>query len=102
ALGPETGGLAAAMTTGHEAFIPPEQVDNLRAAGLAHIISISGLHMAIVGGFAFALVRLAIAAWPWLALRIPGKKVAALVGLAAIGAYLVLSGAPPPAERSAI
>jgi competence protein ComEC len=37
------------MTTGHEAFIPREQVDNLRAAGLAHIISISGLHMAIVG-----------------------------------------------------
>ncbi|MBI1199112.1 MAG: DUF4131 domain-containing protein [Phenylobacterium sp.] len=102
ALGPETGGLAAAMTTGHEAFIPREQVDNLRAAGLAHIISISGLHMAIVGGFAFAAARLAIAAWPWLALRIHGKKAAALVGLAAVGGYLVLSGAPPPAERAAI
>lgn len=102
ALGPETGGLAAAMTTGHEAFIPREQVDNLRAAGLAHIISISGLHMAIVGGFAFAAARLGVAAWPWLALRVPGKKVAALVGLAAVGGYLVLSGAPPPAERAAI
>lgn len=102
ALGPETGGLAAAMTTGHEAFIPREQVDNLRAAGLAHIISISGLHMAIVGGFAFAAARLVVAAWPWLALRLPGKKVAALVGLAAVGGYLLLSGAPPPAERAAI
>lgn len=101
-LGPETGGLAAAMTTGHEAFIPREQVENLRAAGLAHIVSISGLHMAIVGGFAFAAARLAVAAWPWLALRVPGKKVAALVGLAAVGGYLVLSGAPPPAERAAI
>jgi competence protein ComEC len=90
------------MTTGHEAFIPREQVDNLRAAGLAHIISISGLHMAIVGGFAFAAARLAVAAWPWLALRVPGKKVSALVGLAAVGGYLVLSGAPPPAERAAI
>lgn len=102
ALGPETGGLAAAMTTGHEAFIPKEQVENLRAAGLAHIISISGLHMAIVGGFAFAAARLLVAAWPWLALRINGKKAAALVGLAAVGGYLVLSGAPPPAERAAI
>jgi competence protein ComEC len=101
-LGPETGGLAAAMTTGHEAFIPREQVENLRAAGLAHIISISGLHMAIVGGFAFAAARLAVAAWPWLALRVSGKKVAALFGLAAVGGYLVLSGAPPPAERAAI
>jgi competence protein ComEC len=69
---------------------------------LAHIISISGLHMAIVGGFAFAFARLAVAAWPWLALRVPGKKIAALVGLAAVGGYLVLSGAPPPAERAAI
>lgn len=101
-LGVETGGLAAAMTTGHEAFIPREQVENLRAAGLAHIVSISGLHMAIVGGFAFTAARLAIAAWPWLALRIHGKKAAAAVGLAAVGGYLVLSGAPPPAERAAI
>ncbi|WP_309089782.1 ComEC/Rec2 family competence protein [Phenylobacterium sp.] len=101
-LGPESGGLAAAMTTGHEAHIPKEQVENLRAAGLAHIISISGLHMAIVGGFAFAAARLAVAAWPWLALRVSGKKLAALVGLAAVGGYLVLSGAPPPAERAAI
>ena len=102
ALGPETGGLAAAMTTGHEAFIPNEQVENLRAAGLAHIISISGLHMAIVGGFAFAAARVGVAAWPWLALRVNGKKAAAIFGLAAVGGYLVLSGAPPPAERAAI
>jgi len=101
-LGPGSGGLAAAMTTGHEAFIPQVQVDNLRGAGLAHIISISGLHMAIVGGFVFALARLAIAAWPWLALRISGKKAAALAGLLAVAGYLLLSGAPPPAERSAI
>ena len=101
-LGPRTGGLAAAMTTGHEAFIPPQQVEDLRAAGLAHIISISGLHMAIVGGFAFASARLAIAAWPWLALRVNGKKLAALFGLAAVLGYLLLSGAPAPAERAAI
>jgi competence protein ComEC len=101
-MGPDTGGLAAAMTSGHEAFIPSQQVDDLRAAGLAHIISISGLHMAIVGGFIFAVVRLLIAAWPWLALRVPGKKVAAAAGLVAVGSYLLISGAPPPAERAAI
>jgi competence protein ComEC len=101
-LGVEQGGLAAAMTTGHEAFIPKQQVDDLRAAGLAHIISISGLHMAIVGGFAFGAARLAIAAWPWLALRIHGKKAAALFGLGAVLGYLVLSGAPAPAQRAAI
>lgn len=101
-LGTDTGGLAAAMVTGHEAFVPPEQVEAMRASGLAHIISISGLHMAIVGGFAFAAVRLGVALWPWLALRIHGKKAAALLGMAAVLGYLVISGAPPPAERAAI
>ena len=101
-LGYGSGGLAAAMTTGHEAFVPRQQVDDLRAAGLAHIISISGLHMAIVGGFVFFVARLGIAAWPWLALRVPGKKLAALLGLAAVGGYLLLSGSPPAAERAAI
>lgn len=101
-LGLEQGGLAAAMTTGHEAFIPPEQVEALRASGLAHIVSISGLHMAIVGGFAFAAVRLLVAALPWVALRVSGKKVAAAVGLLAVLGYLLLSGAPSPATRAAI
>ena len=101
-MGPTSGGLGAAMVTGHEAWIPQAQTDAMRASGLAHIISISGLHMAIVGGFMFGAVRLGVAAWPWLALRAPGKKIAAVAGLVAVLGYLVISGAPPPAERSAI
>ncbi len=101
-MGPASGGIGAAMVTGHEAWIAPEQTEAMRASGLAHILSISGLHMAIVGGFVFAGVRLLVAAWPWLALRIPSKKVAAIAGLVAVGGYLVISGAPPPAERAAV
>jgi competence protein ComEC len=101
-MGPESGGIAAAMVTGHEAWVTQEQMDAMRASGLAHILSISGLHMAIVGGFAFAAARLLIALWPWVALRIDGKKAAALLGLAAVGTYLVVSGAPPPAVRAAV
>ncbi len=101
-LGPDSGGIAAAMVTGHEAWVTPEQTEAMRASGLAHILSISGLHMAIVGGFVFAAVRLLIAAWPWVALRVSGKKIAAVAGLAAVGAYLIISGAPPPALRAAI
>jgi len=100
--GPRAGGVAAAMTTGHEAWLDPDEVQVMRDSGLAHILSISGLHMAVVGGFAFFLVRLLVAAWPWLALRVPGKKVAAGAGLLAVATYLVISGAPPPAERAAI
>ncbi|MDP1736114.1 MAG: ComEC/Rec2 family competence protein [Caulobacter sp.] len=101
-MGEGSGGLGAAMVTGHEAWITPDVTEVMRASGLAHIISISGLHMAIVGGAVFAAVRLLIALWPWLALRTAGKKVAAAAGLAAVTVYLVVSGAPPPAERAAI
>jgi competence protein ComEC len=101
-MGPETGAIAAAMVTGQEAWLEADQVNEMRASGLAHILSISGLHMAIVGGFSFFGLRLLIAAWPWLALRVPGKKLAAVGGLTAVGLYLILSGAPSPAIRAAI
>ncbi|MBB5745773.1 ComEC/Rec2 family competence protein [Brevundimonas variabilis] len=101
-LGERTGGVAAAMVTGHEAWIGKETLEDMRDSGLAHILSISGLHMAIVGGFTFFGVRLLVAGWPWLALRVSGKKLAAVAGLVAVGTYLILSGSPPPAERAAI
>jgi len=101
-MGPRTGGVAVAMTTGHEAWLDPDQVAAMRNAGISHILSISGVHMAIVGGFVFFLTRILIALWPWAAVRAPGKKVAAAAGLIATGAYLVLSGAPAPAVRSAV
>ncbi|AAK23879.1 ComEC/Rec2 family competence protein [Caulobacter vibrioides] len=101
-MGPTSGGIGAAMVTGHEAWISETQTEAMRASGLAHILSISGLHMAIVGGFVFVVVRMGVAAWPWLALRAPGKKIAASAGLVSVLGYLIVSGAPPPAERAAI
>jgi competence protein ComEC len=102
AMAPSSAGLGVAMITGHEAWLTDDTQNTLRDAGLAHIISISGVHMAIVGGFVFFLTRIIVAAWPWLALRAPGKKVAAGAGLIIIILYLIVSGSPPPAERSAI
>ena len=101
-MGETNGAVAAAMVSGHEAWLQPEQVNDMRAAGLVHILSISGLHMAIVGGFAFFAVRVLIASVPTLALRVNGKKLAAAIGLVAVLLYLGLSGAPAPAIRSAV
>ncbi|HVY34015.1 MAG TPA: ComEC/Rec2 family competence protein [Caulobacteraceae bacterium] len=101
-MGQPTGGVAAAMVTGHDYSISQADTNEMRNAGISHILSISGVHMAIVGGFVFFAIRLLISLWPWLAVRVNGKKLAAALALGAIGLYLVVSGAPPPAQRSAI
>jgi competence protein ComEC len=95
-------GLAVTVTTSHEDWLDDPSRDDLRGSGLAHMLAIAGLHMAAVSGFVFFALRLGVAAWPWLALRVSGKKLAALGGLIAVGVYLVLSGAHPPARRAAI
>ena len=95
-------GLAVAVTTSHQDWLASGRRDDLRASGLAHMLAIAGLHTAAISGFAFFAFRLAIAAWPWLALRVPGKKVAAVAALIAVAGYLLLSGAHPPARRAAI
>ncbi len=105
ALGPNdqgASGLAVAVTTSHQDWLPPDHRDDLRGSGLAHMLAIAGLHTAAISGFAFFAFRIAIAAWPWLALRVSGKKVAAVGALVVVVCYLVLSGAHPPARRAAI
>ena len=105
ALGGQAGdaaGLAVAVTTSHQDWLTPEVRNDLRSAGLAHMLAIAGLHTAALSGFVFFGLRLLIAAWPWLAVHVPGKKVAAVGALAAVLAYLVLSGAHAPARRAAI
>ncbi len=98
----DAAGLAVAVTTSHQDWLSPEVRENLRASGLAHMLAIAGLHTAALSGFVFFGVRFLIAAWPWLAVRVNGKKAAAVAGLLAVGGYLVLSGAHPPARRAAI
>lgn len=94
------GAVAAALLTGSQAAIPPAEMTAMRDSGLAHLLSVSGLHMTIVMGTSFALLRLLIALLPWLALRVPGKAWAAVGALAAGLFYTLLTGAQVPVQRS--
>jgi len=98
----DAAGLAVAVTTSHQDWLSPEVRNDLRSAGLAHMLAIAGLHTAALSGFVFFGLRFLIAAMPWLAVRVNGKKVAAAAALVAVLAYLVLSGAHAPARRAAI
>ncbi|WP_368414766.1 ComEC/Rec2 family competence protein [Falsiroseomonas sp.] len=93
------GAVAAALITGSQAAIPPGEIVAMRDSGLAHLLSVSGLHMSIVLTSVFATLRLLLALVPWLALRVPGKAVAALGALAAGAGYMLLTGAQVPMQR---
>jgi competence protein ComEC len=94
------GGIASALITGERGGIAEEDEAALRDAGLAHVLAIAGLHMALVGGGMFWLLRAILAAIPALALRYPIKKWAAAGALAVSCFYLVISGASPSAVRA--
>lgn len=96
------GAIAAALATGDRGGISAEDDEAMRRSGLAHLLSISGLHVtAAVGGAMWLLLRL-LALSPWLALRVPLVLVAAgggaLVGLG----YTLLTGAEVPTIRSLV
>jgi len=94
--------IAVALVTGDRSAISPAVEESMRLSGLTHVLSISGLHMALVAGTLFALVRGLLALSPALALGFPLKSIAAAVALAGSAFYLALSGNDVPAQRSFI
>jgi competence protein ComEC len=95
-----TGAIAAALITGDRGGISEADDQSLRDAGLAHVLAIAGLHMALVGLGLFWTVRALLALWPAIALTQPIKKWAALAALFGAGFYLAISGAATPALRA--
>ena len=67
----EAGAVAAAFVTGWQGAIPPATAQAMRDAGLAHLLSISGLHIAVVVGSVALMIRWLLGLWPWLVLRVP-------------------------------
>ena len=96
----ERGALAVALTVGKRDAIPPETLDAMRDSGLAHLLAISGLHIGLVAGTLYLVLRRALALWPAVALRYPIKKWAAAAGLATAFVYLFLAGATIPTQRA--
>lgn len=94
------GGVVAAMLTGEQTAVDKDVAQAMRDSGLAHILSISGLHIVFVVGLVMGIVRYAIALVPPLALRIDAKKIAAALALLAALFYTALAGAPVPAQRA--
>lgn len=100
ATSPRTGPIAAAFLTGERGLISDDDNEAMRDSSLAHLLSISGLHMALAGFGFFMALRLIFAAVPAVALNYPVKKWAAAAAIVASFAYLLLSGASVPTQRA--
>ncbi|KUO55529.1 MAG: hypothetical protein APF80_14710 [Alphaproteobacteria bacterium BRH_c36] len=100
ALPGQTGAIANALITGDRSGIAEETNKAYRASGLFHILSISGLHMAIMGGSVFFALRFMLALFSSIALNYPIKKWAAAGAILGSLGYLMISGGSFATVRS--
>ncbi|MGH7650312.1 MAG: DNA internalization-related competence protein ComEC/Rec2 [Gemmatimonadaceae bacterium] len=83
--------LARALLIADQRQIPTEMRDRYASAGLIHMLSISGLHVAVIAAAMELLFQVA---------RMP-RRTALVAAFVATGVYVAVIGAPPPALRSA-
>ena len=102
AFGPETGGLLKALVVGDRGGLTREMRDRFVAAGMSHVLSISGLHVGMLSLAVYFLCRVLAARSTWLLLRFPVHKLAALGSLAPVLVYTAVAGSRIPTVRAAI
>ncbi|MCK4865209.1 MAG: DNA internalization-related competence protein ComEC/Rec2 [Gammaproteobacteria bacterium] len=95
-------GILIALAMGERTGISQEQWYVFRATGTSHLVAISGLHIGLLAGFIFLIVR---RLWPYCgsaALKLASPRVAALSALSIAAFYAALSGFAVPAQRALI
>ncbi|MEZ6073847.1 MAG: ComEC/Rec2 family competence protein [Pirellulales bacterium] len=84
--------LAAALVLGRRDALDDDTIDAFRATGTLHLLAISGMHVGILAGVWFLLLRLGL---------LPrGMALAAVVALTSL--YAALTGGNPPVIRAAV
>ncbi|QEG02889.1 ComEC family competence protein [Stieleria maiorica] len=87
-----TGPLAVALVVGQREFVDPKTRDALLATGTAHLLSVSGMHLAIL---------VLVVTWIVSALGIqPFSRFVVIVAVSAL--YVAVTGGRPPVMRAAI
>ena len=101
-IGGGDGAVAASLVTGKRGLIPEQATEDLRAAGIYHVVSISGLHMVLAAGLFLWSLRAALALFPGVALTQPIKKWAAAFAVIGVIAYDAFAGSEVATERSLV
>ncbi|MBK6742112.1 MAG: DNA internalization-related competence protein ComEC/Rec2 [Hydrogenophilales bacterium] len=93
-------GIISALALGDQNAITGEQWQLFRRTGVTHLMSISGLHVTLLGWLVYTATL-----WGWrrasrLTLRWPARRVAPWVGLSVSVLYALLAGFGIPAQRT--
>jgi competence protein ComEC len=93
--------LVSALVLGRREGLTPQTEESFRRAGVSHVLSVSGLHLAAVALLVFGLVRLLWLRLPLgLVLRVPADRAAALVAAPVAAGYTLLTGAEVATVRA--
>jgi competence protein ComEC len=99
---PEAGALYLTLAAGLRAELGEDLEDRFAASGLAHVLSISGLHVAALALMLLKVLRWTVARlWPG-ARRTDARRLAGPLAVPWVWAYVVFTGSQPPAVRSAV
>jgi competence protein ComEC len=94
------GAIAAALLTGEQGQVPAEVMEWMRDSGLAHLLSVSGLHVSLVAAIVFLAIRQSLALVPRVALYYPIKKWSAIGAFIAITLYMLFVAPGVPTQRA--
>jgi len=101
-LEPGAAGVARALVLGDRQAVDDFRAEVVRGAGLAHVLAVSGLHVAVSVGLLIWLLRGVIARIPFLVRRLPAARLAYAIGAPLSLAYAELAGGAPSARRAAL
>lgn len=93
-------GVLTGLAVGDQAAIATGDWDVLRRTGVAHAVSISGAHVAMLGSLCAALTRRLWSRSSWLCHRLPAPTAALWVAVLGAAAYALASGGGVPAQRT--
>jgi len=100
--GSELGAAALrGIAVGDRRDVPAALDDRWRGVGIFHVLSVSGLHLAVIAGLAFLALRRAIAASPWGGRVHPARCAAVPALLLAVG-YTLVTGAQIATVRALV
>lgn len=94
--------IVRAFATGDRSAIPRALAGDFQAAGLSHLLAVSGLNLAIIAGVFVVALAWILRRVPRIALGIGAARFAAIPAIPFSIAYTLLVGATPSAVRAAI